>query len=50
MYMGREKKAKGIYLFAYQAWEKKEIKLFPNKPTRDFVYIDDVVEATLFQC
>ena len=33
---------------AYQAWGEKEIKLFPNKPTRDFVYIDDVVEATLF--
>jgi len=26
----------------------EEVKLFPNKPTRDFVYIDDVVDANIF--
>lgn len=33
---------------AYQAWDKGFFKLFPNKPKRDFVYIDDVVDATLY--
>ena len=33
---------------AYQAWDKGLFKLFPNKPKRDFVYIDDVVDATLY--
>ena len=37
---------------AYQMMEKQkegqEIKLFPNKPQRDFVYVKDVVSANLF--
>jgi ADP-L-glycero-D-manno-heptose 6-epimerase len=37
---------------AYQMLEKQkeglEIKLFPNKPERDFVYVKDVVNANLF--
>jgi ADP-L-glycero-D-manno-heptose 6-epimerase len=37
---------------AYQMMEKQkegqEIKLFPNKPQRDFVYVKDVVDANLF--
>ena len=27
---------------------KEEIKLFPNRPTRDFVYVNDVVDANIF--
>ena len=37
---------------AYQMLEKQkvghEIKLYPNKPQRDFVYVKDVVNANLF--
>ena len=33
---------------AYQAWKKGKFKLFPKEPKRDFVYIDDVVDATLY--
>jgi len=37
---------------AYQMLEKQkegqEIKLFPNKPSRDFVYVKDVIDANLF--
>lgn len=37
---------------AYQMYEKnknnEEIKLFPKKPSRDFVYINDVVDANIF--
>lgn len=37
---------------AYQMYLKKlkneEIKLFPLKPKRDFVYIDDVIDANIF--
>jgi ADP-L-glycero-D-manno-heptose 6-epimerase len=37
---------------AYQMFKKQkegqEIKLFPNKPKRDFVYIKDVVSANLY--
>jgi len=32
---------------AYQAYKNKKIKLFPLKPTRDFVYIEDVVNSNL---
>ena len=32
---------------AYQAWEEGSFKLFPTRPKRDFVYIDDVVTANL---
>lgn len=37
---------------AYQMFQKKiqheEIKLFPDKPRRDFVYIKDIISANLF--
>ena len=33
---------------AYQAWEIGSFNLFPKKPERDFVFIDDVVDATLY--
>lgn len=37
---------------AYQMLEKhkngQEIKIFPNKPERDFVYVKDVVDANLY--
>lgn len=34
---------------AYQAWTKKDevFNLFPGNPTRDFVYVDDIVKANL---
>lgn len=36
---------------AYQMWKKhkigEEVKLFPGKPKRDFVFVDDVVSANL---
>ena len=32
---------------AYQAYLKGDFKLFDGKPKRDFVYIDDIVDATL---
>jgi ADP-L-glycero-D-manno-heptose 6-epimerase len=32
----------------YQNWNNDDIKLFPNKPKRDFVYIDDVVSANIY--
>jgi nucleoside-diphosphate-sugar epimerase len=28
--------------------EGQEIKLFPNKPQRDFVYVKDIINANLF--
>ena len=33
---------------AYQGRSKGTFKLFPKEPKRDFVYIDDVVDATLY--
>ena len=33
---------------AYQAYKKKTFRLFPNNPKRDFIFIDDVVNATIF--
>ena len=33
---------------AHQAWKIGSFTLFPKKPKRDFVYIDDVVSATLY--
>jgi ADP-L-glycero-D-manno-heptose 6-epimerase len=37
---------------AYQMWTKivngEEVKLFPQSPRRDFVYIKDVISANLF--
>lgn len=32
----------------YQNYKKDHIKLFPGRPKRDFVYIEDVVNANLF--
>jgi ADP-L-glycero-D-manno-heptose 6-epimerase len=32
----------------YQNIKKKIVKLFPNKPKRDFVYIDDVTNANVY--
>ena len=48
---GEENKGK-MASVAYQMFLKnikgEEIKLFPGKPTRDFVYVDDVVSANVF--
>lgn len=48
---GEEQKGK-MSSVAYQAFignqNKKSWKLFPKKPTRDFVYVMDVVEANIF--
>lgn len=37
---------------AYQMFiknkNKEEVKLFPGKPSRDFIYVDDVVDANIF--
>ena len=43
---GEEHKGK-MASVAYQAYKKEKFKLFPGDPVRDFVYIDDVVDATL---
>ena len=32
---------------AYQAWKEGSFKLFPTRPKRDFIYIDDVISANL---
>ena len=32
----------------YQNWNKNHVKLFPGEPKRDFVYIDDVIDANLY--
>jgi len=37
----------------YQAWKfknenKEEFKLFPGKPTRDFVYVKDIISANIY--
>ena len=44
---GEEKKGK-MSSVAYQSWGKESFVLFPKKPSRDFIYIKDVVEATTF--
>ena len=43
---GEEHKGK-MASVAYQAYKKGSFTLFPKKPKRDFVYIDDVVSANL---
>lgn len=47
---GEEHKEK-MASVAYQMWDNnrvgKPIKLFPGKPQRDFVYVDDVVSANI---
>ena len=32
---------------AYQAYKKGSFTLFPKKPERDFIYIDDIVSANI---
>ncbi len=44
---GEENKNK-MSSVAYQAWKIKKFELFVGKPRRDFVFIDDVVEATVY--
>jgi len=48
---GEEHKGK-MASVAYQMYLKnskgENIKLFPNKPKRDFIYIDDVISANMF--
>jgi ADP-L-glycero-D-manno-heptose 6-epimerase len=44
---GEEHKGKMASMI-YQNIKKDKVKLFPNKPTRDFVYIDDVVSANMY--
>jgi len=48
---GEEKKER-MASVAYQMFQKskrdEEIKLFPNKPSRDFVYVGDIVSANIF--
>lgn len=48
---GEERKGK-MSSVAYQMWSKKlngeEVKLFPLKPSRDFVYIDDIISANIY--
>ena len=43
---GEEHKGK-MASMAYQAYKKGEVYLFPGGPTRDFIYIDDVVKANI---
>ena len=43
---GEEHKGKMASMI-YQNIKKDRVKLFPNNPTRDFVYIDDVVDANI---
>lgn len=45
---GEEHKGK-MASVAYQAWTKKDevFNLFPGNPTRDFIHVDDIVEANL---
>jgi len=47
---GEEHKGK-MASVAYQSWLKRQAEerviLFPKKPTRDFVYVDDIVSANL---
>ena len=44
---GEEHKGKMASMI-YQNIKKDKVKLFPNKPTRDFVFIDDVVSANMY--
>lgn len=49
--MGEQHKGK-MSSIAYQSFmakkNREKMKLFPNKPTRDFVYIKDVVSANMY--
>jgi len=44
---GEEHKGKMASVM-YQNWGKDKVKLFPGKPKRDFVYVEDVVDANLY--
>ena len=44
---GEERKGK-MASVAYQAYKLGQFKLFPKKPKRDFVYIKDIVRATIY--
>ena len=48
---GEEKKGR-MASVAHQMWQKKKlgekISLFPLKPSRDFVYVQDVVSANIY--
>jgi ADP-L-glycero-D-manno-heptose 6-epimerase len=44
---GEEHKGKMASMI-YQIMNKSEVNLFPEKPKRDFVYVDDVVKANFY--
>ena len=44
---GEEHKEKMASII-YQNWNKNKVKLFPGKPKRDFIYINDVIDANLY--
>ena len=45
---GPHEEHKGLMAsMAYRAWEPQWAHLFPNAPQRDFVYVDDVVDANI---
>lgn len=44
---GEEHKGK-MASVAYQALDLEHMKLFPNRPTRDFIHIDDIVSANRY--
>ena len=44
---GEEHKGKMASMI-YQILNSEDVKLFPNKPKRDFVYVDDVVRANFY--
>ena len=44
---GEERKGK-MASVAYQAWKLGSFRIFPKKATRDFVYVKDIVSATIY--
>jgi ADP-L-glycero-D-manno-heptose 6-epimerase len=44
---GEEHKGK-MSSMVYQNFNNSEVKLFPDKPRRDFVYVEDIVSANLY--
>ena len=44
---GEERKGK-MASVAYQAWKLGAFRIFPKKATRDFVYVKDIVSATIY--
>ena len=47
VYGPREEKKGKMASVAYQAYKKGSFKLFPRNPKRDFVYVKDIVDATV---